>query len=102
MGMDIHPPSEVLHASKREHSFFHGSAAACPRKEGYNGLFITMYPKVFNNVFLLVGLTTLGAFNKCDWLIYQVECPNGPTKNCKPQKGKFCVSSLEMYDFLSL
>ena len=31
-----------------------------------NGLFITLVPKVYNNVFLFVGLITLGTF---DWLI---------------------------------
>ena len=34
--------------------------------EGDNGLFITLVLKVLNNVFLLLGLTTLGNF---DWLV---------------------------------
>ena len=34
------------------------------RKEGYNGLFITLVPKFFNNVFFFVVLTTLGTFNE--------------------------------------
>ena len=36
-------------------------------------LFITLVPKVFNNVFLFIGLTTLGTFNL---LVYLVECFN--------------------------
>ena len=30
------------------------------RERGGNGLFITLVPKVYSNVFLLVGLITLG------------------------------------------
>ena len=34
-----------------------------PREEGYIGLFTTLVPNVlYNNIFLFVGLTTLGTF----------------------------------------
>ncbi len=34
------------------------------------GLLITLVPKFYNNVFLLVSLTTLETFIKFDWLVY--------------------------------
>ena len=37
-------------------------------ERGGNGLFITLVPKVYNNVFLFVGLTTLGDLLNFDWL----------------------------------
>ena len=40
------------------------------RERGENELFITLVPKVYYNVFLLVGLTTLGTFVNVDWLVY--------------------------------
>ena len=39
------------------------------REGGDNGLFITLVPKVYYNVFLCVGITTLGTLN-FDWLIH--------------------------------
>ena len=36
------------------------------------GLFITPVPKVYNNVFLFVGLTTLGNLTNYDWLIIKL------------------------------
>ena len=42
---------------------------ARPDREGVdNGLFITLVPKVLNNVFLFDGSTTLGIFNEL-WLV---------------------------------
>ncbi len=54
-----------------------------------NELFITLVPKVYNNVFLFVGLTNLGTLLNFDWLIHQVECLNVSTTNFNLQKGKF-------------
>ena len=54
-------------------------------KEGGDiGLFILLFPKVFHNVFLLVGLTILGTFMNFDWLVivHQVECPYFSTTYC--------------------
>ena len=45
------------------------------------GLFITIVSKVLPNIFLLVGLTTLGQLN-FDWLVHLVQCPNVLTTNC--------------------
>ena len=41
-----------------------------------NVLFITLVPKVFDNVFLLVGLITLETSVNFDLLVHYVECSN--------------------------
>ena len=44
-------------------SDIHSHNSYCIPSEGGNiGLFITLVPKVYNNVFLFVSLTTLGTF----------------------------------------
>ena len=73
-------------------------------KERVNRLFITLIPKVLNNFFLFVGLTTLGTFYEFllwNWLIHKIECSNVSTNNCNLQKREFCVSSLWIYINLS-
>ena len=51
----------------RIEKLFHNN---CPRminltrKKGDKGVFITLVPKVFNNVFLFAVLTTLGTLNE--------------------------------------
>ena len=40
------------------------------RDKGDNRLFITLVPKFQDNVFLFVGLTTLGTFIEFDWLVH--------------------------------
>ena len=40
------------------------------RERVSNGLFITLVLKVFNNVFLFVGLTTSGTLVNFDWLAH--------------------------------
>ena len=44
-------------------------------------------PKPYKNVFLLIGLTTLGPFIEFDWLVHLVECTNVSTTNFNLQKG---------------
>ena len=50
-------------------------------------LFITLAPKFYNNVFLFLGLITLGNFLNFDCLVQKVECPNVSTTNHDLQKG---------------
>ena len=50
-------------------------------REGGNGLFITVVPKVLNDVFLFVGLTTLGTLVNFNWLVTYVEYSNISTNN---------------------
>ena len=68
------------------------------RERGYNGLFITVVPKVLIIKFsysLASKLELVGS------LIYKFKCPNVFTTNCNQQKVQFCVSTLEMYINLS-
>ena len=58
-----------------------------PREIEDIGLFITLVPKVINNVFLLLGLTTLRTFTEFDWLVYEVYCLNVSTTNFNLQEG---------------
>ena len=48
------------------HSYFLSSLLV--REGGDIGLFITLVPKVLNNIFLFFGLTTLGTLNLICWL----------------------------------
>ena len=61
-------------------------------KEGDNGLFITLVPKLFNNVFLFLGSTALGTFNEFG-LFDSLACPNVSTR----RRNYFRLSSLGMY-----
>ena len=42
--------------------------------------------KYYNNVFLFVGLTTLGTLVNFDWLAHEVEYSNVSTTNCNLRK----------------
>ena len=42
------------------------------KEGGYIGLFIIQVPKFYNKVFLFGGLTCLGTFVNCDWLVHEV------------------------------
>ena len=42
------------------------------RERGDNGLFITLVPKVLNNLFLFVDLTTLETLLSFDWLVIKL------------------------------
>ena len=53
-------------------------------------------PKFYNNVFLLVGLTTLGTLVKFDWLIHYVMCPNFSTTNFNLSRGHSFLNSLQV------
>ena len=53
------------------------------------GLFIALFPKVFINIFLLIGLATLGTLKNFDCLVNWVECSNVSTTNCNLHKGNF-------------
>ena len=67
-------------------------------------MFITLVPKVCNNVFLLVGLTTLGIFVNFDWLIHYVKCSNVLTTNFNYRRSNFVYHYLEctsIYQLLS-
>ena len=57
------------------------------RERGDNGLFIMLVPKVFNNIFLFVGSTTLGTLVDFDLSVHLVKCSNVSTTNFYPQKG---------------
>ena len=49
----------------------------------------TIVPKVLNNVFLFVGLTTLGTWVNFDWLDKCFECLNVSRTNINPQTDNF-------------
>ena len=42
------------------------------RERGKNGLFIALVPKFYNNLFLIVGLTTLRTLMNFDWLVNKI------------------------------
>ena len=85
--------------ASREQSF-RSSTVIC--REGRDvGLFITLVPQIYNNVFLFVCLTTLGTFLEFDCFVHYVKCSNVSTTNCNVKKGKFCLSSMGMYINLS-
>ena len=44
-----------------------------PEKEGTMGYLLHKSPKFYYNVFLFIGLNTLGTLNEFDWLVYQIE-----------------------------
>ena len=50
------------HFGTHTHNFTHTETVAIVREGGDIGLFITQVPKVFNNIFLFVDLTTMGTF----------------------------------------
>ena len=57
---------------------FHTCTPLSSREGGHIRLFITLVPKVYNNVFLFVGVTTWNF----DWSIHYVEYPNVSTTKC--------------------
>ena len=59
-----------------------------------NGLFITLVPKVYTNVFLFVGLTTLQTL--IDGFI-KLSVRTFLITNFNLKKGEFCVTLLGMY-----
>ena len=51
--------------------------------------------KIFYNISLSVGLTTLGTLVNFDWLIHLVECSNVSTTYFNLQKENFVYNHLE-------
>ena len=59
------------------------------RDRGTRGCLLHWSPKFNNNVFLLVGLTTLGTSVNFDWLVHSFECSNVSTTNVNRDEIQF-------------
>ena len=72
------------------------------RKKGDIWLFIILVPKVLNNGFLFVNLTTSETLLYFNWLVHKVECPNVSTTNCNPQKAGLilCFIIRDVHQFI--
>ena len=63
-------------------------------------MFITLFPDIYKNIFLFVGLTL-----NLDWLVHEVGCPNFSSTNCYHNGGNFvyhnwgCILIYQLFSY---
>ena len=66
---DASGKNSIWKASLEDDIFAFTVSVIFHRERRDNGIYYTQVPKVFDNVFLFVGLTIFGTFIKFDWLV---------------------------------